>query len=295
MTTELSSDASKPKRKSKLSRIRRYPILAILILLVVIIMALFANFITSQSPLTQDIPNRLQPPVWAAGGSWDHPLGTDRLGRDLLTRIIYGARISLIVALVSLTLGAFVGLMVGVLSGYFGGWVDAVLMRVTDSALAIPTIFLALLLAVTLGASFTTVIIAISLVVWSSFARTIRGDVLRVREYDYVALARVAGCSNLSIIVRHIIPNVLSTFLVLASLQLGAVVLMESMLSFLGAGIPPPTPSWGSLVADGREYISSRWWISVFPGLCITLLVLSLNMLGDWIRDTLDPKLRQAL
>jgi peptide/nickel transport system permease protein len=294
MTTESTGELSNTTRRGKLAAVRRAPILAMLIIIVFVILALFANVIVSQSPYDQDISNRLQVPVWMDGGSWDHPLGTDKLGRDLMVRLIYGARITLLVAVISLVIGGIVGLLIGIYAGYYGGWLDSVLMRLTDAALAIPIIFLALLLAVTLGASFSTVIIAVSLAVWSRFARVIRGEVLRIREYDYIALARIAGCSNVSIICRHVFPGVLNTWLVLLSLQLGAVVVVESMLSFLGAGVPPPTPSWGSLVSDGREFISSRWWISFFPGLAITAVVLSFNMFGDWLRDILDPKLRQV-
>jgi peptide/nickel transport system permease protein len=257
-------------------------------------MALFADVITLQSPNEQNIPNRLQPPVWMDGGSWDDPLGTDTLGRDMLVRLVHGARITLIVALTVLVLGGGLGLIMGVLAGYFGGWVDHVLMRITDSALAIPALFMALLLGVIMGPSFTTVIVAISLVIWAHFARILRAEVLRIREMDFVAQARVAGCSNTAIIIRHIVPNLLNTWVVLLSLQLGAVIIIEAMLSFLGAGVPPETPSWGGLVSDGRQFIATKWWLSFFPGLAITLVVLAFNMFGDWLRDTLDPKLRQV-
>lgn len=276
------------------SAARKAPLLAALIILLFFGMAILADYITTSGPLDRDLSNTFQPPVWMGGGSWAHPLGTDQLGRDQLVRIIYGARISAIVAVTVLVLGGGVGLMVGTFAGYYGGWVDIVLMRATDAALAIPTIFLALLLAVTLGPSFVTVIIAISLVVWSHFARIIRGETLRIRGMDFVALARVAGRSNLSIIISHIIPNLLNTWIVLLSLQLGGVIITEAILSFLGAGVPPPNPSWGSLVANGRSFITSQWWLAIIPGLAITFVVLAFNMFGDWLRDTLDPRLRQV-
>jgi peptide/nickel transport system permease protein len=258
-----------------------------------VLAAVFADVIAYQSPYEQDLGGRLEPPVWA-GGSWSSPLGTDQLGRDVLIRIIYGARISLVVAVVALAVGGGIGLVVGVSAGYFGGWLDRVVMRITDATFAIPTIFLAIVFAVTLGPSLRTVILAISAVIWSRFARIMRAEALRVRGSDFVALARAAGCTHLRILVRHILPNVLNTWVVLLSLELGAVIVVEAILGFLGAGVPPPTPSWGGMIAEGRQYISSAWWLSALPGVTITLVVLSFNVLGDALRDRLDPRRRQV-
>jgi peptide/nickel transport system permease protein len=258
-----------------------------------VLAAIFADLLAYRSPYDQDLSERLEPPVWA-GGTWSAPLGTDELGRDVLMRILYGARISLVVAAVALAVGGGVGLLVGVTAGYFGGWWDRVVMRVTDATFAIPTIFLAIVFAITLGPSLRTVIIAISAVIWSRFARIMRAEALRVRGLDYIALARAAGCSHRRILARHVLPNVLNTWVVLLSLELGAVIIVEAILGFLGAGVPPPTPSWGGMIAEGRQHISSAPWLTALPGLTITFVVLAFNLLGDGLRDRLDPRRRQV-
>jgi peptide/nickel transport system permease protein len=275
-------------------RRRGLPLLSLAAVVFFVLLAVFPGLATRKSAYDQNLPSRLRPPVWVEGGSWDAPFGTDQLGRDLLARVVYGAQISLAVAVAALAAGGALGLVVGVLAGYFGGWTDRILMRITDGALAIPTLFLALLFAVTVGPSFRTVIVAISLVVWSQFARVIRADVLRVKGTDFVAHARIAGVSTLEILWRHIVPNIMNTWLVLLSLQLGGVVVVEAVLGFLGAGVPPPTPSWGSIVSEGRDYVASAWWYSFFPGMAITLVVLAFNSLGDWVSAQLDPRLRSS-
>jgi peptide/nickel transport system permease protein len=232
--------------------------------------------------------------VWDEGGSWDYPLGTDHLGRDVLTRVIYGARVSLSAGVLTVLLAGLVGAAIGLLSGFYGGRIDTVLMRAADSTLAFPIILFALILAVTMGPSFLNVISAIAIVLWARYARVIRGEVLSLKERDFVSQARITGCSARRIMVFHLFPNMLNTLIVLLTLQVGYVILVEASLSFLGAGIPPPTPAWGSMVAEGRDYITRAWWVSFFPGAAIMLVVLSLNLLGDWVRDTLDPKLRQV-
>ena len=277
----------------RLAALRRVPIVPLSIIMCMLLTAVLAEVLTPYSPVDISLPKRLRPPFWEAGGSLAHPLGTDPMGRDLLTRMIYGARISLLVGLLGLCLGGGVGAVLGLIAGYAGGRVDAFLMRTTDTALSFPIILFAILLVVILGGSLFTVVLAVALVLWARFARVIRGEALSIRARDFVALARVAGSSPLRIIVVHLFPNVLNTLVVLLSLQVGWVIIVEASLSFLGAGVPPPTPTWGSMIAEGRDYIASAWWVSFFPGLAILVTVLAFNLFGDWLRDALDPTLRQ--
>jgi peptide/nickel transport system permease protein len=258
------------------------------VLLLMIIAAIFAPRLAPYDPLAQSLTDRLQPPSSA------HWLGTDKIGRDVLSRLIFGTRVSLGVSLSVIFITSLVGTVVAMIAGYQGGWVDGVLMRVTDISLAFPNLLIALLLAVILGPSFQTVVIALSLLGWAPYARLLRGEVLKLRQADFVLQARIIGCSPVRIMITHIFPNIVNTLLVLATLFVGLVILAEAALSYLGAGIPPPTPSWGSMVSDGRDLLSTAWWISFFPGLAIGFVVLSGNFLGDWLRDKLDPKLRQV-
>jgi peptide/nickel transport system permease protein len=262
------------------------------VLTIMLFGAIFAPQISPYDPLQTSLTARLQPPAFA-GGTDAHLLGTDKLGRDVLSRIIWGARVSLSASLLVILITATIGTTLGILSGYFGGWSDGMIMRVTDVSLAFPGILIALLLAVTLGPSFSTVVLAISLLGWAAYARLIRGEVLKLRNADFVLQARIIGCSPWRIMLTHIFPNVVNPLLILATLSIGLVILIESALSYLGAGIPPPTPTWGSMVSDGRGLIDTAWWISFFPGLAIGMVVLSGNFLGDWLRDRLDPRLRQ--
>ena len=225
--------------------------------------------------------------------TWNHVLGGDHIGRDLLSRVIHGARVTLTVSLIALVSGLLVGVAMGLVAGYFGGFIDEVIMRVTDIWLGIPFILLAIVVVIAVGQTFVILLMLLALTVWATFVRNVRGEVLTIKERDYVSLARVAGASMFRMIIWHILPGVVNTIIVLATLRVGQVILTESILSFLGAGIPPPTPAWGAMVSDGRLYINDAWWISFFPGLCIFLLVLSLNFFGDWLRDRLDPRLRQ--
>ena len=228
------------------------------------------------------------------GGTTEYLLGTDKVGRDILSRIIYGSRISIVVAGIAIFIGGFIGTALGISAGYFGRWTDALVMRLVDISLSIPIILLALVLVAALGASFTTVIAVLVVLLWAHYARMARGVTLSVRVQDFIDRARVAGASNTRIMVRHVFPNVFNSLVVLATLQIGFVIVVESTLSFLGAGIPRPTPAWGLMVADGRELIVSHWWVAFFPGLAILLVVLAMNLLGDWLRDRLDPKQRQV-
>lgn len=281
------------KIKKAFSGKRRPPLVPVMILAALVIVALLAPFLAPYSPYEGSLPDKLKPPFWVAGGSIDHPLGTDKFGRDILSRLIYGARVSLAISLTALLIGSSVGTVLGLISGYFGGWVDALIMRVADIALSLPLVLMALLLVTIFGPSFAIVIIVIALLIWARYARQVRGEVLSIKEKDFVALARTAGCSHIWIMTRSIFPNLVNTLIVLITLQVGWVILLEASLSFLGVGIPPPQPAWGVMIADGRALVASAWWISVVPGVAILLVVLSLNLFGDWLRDALDPRLRQ--
>ena len=228
------------------------------------------------------------------GGSSTFLLGTDHLGRDVLSRVIYGARISLLVSIVTLAVGGSIGITMGLMAGWYGGFVDEFLMRLVDIKLAIPLILIALVLVITLGQSLWIIVTVLCLFIWPRFARQVRGEVLQLKHMDYVSLAKVSGASTARILFIHIFPGTINTLIVVATLQVGIVILLESTLSFLGAGVPPPTPAWGSMVADGRDKLAGGvWWISTFPGVAIMLTVMSLNWFGDWLRDVLDPRLRQ--
>jgi peptide/nickel transport system permease protein len=264
-----------------------------LIILIVLGAALFAESLAPHSPFVGSLRHRLLPPFWVAGGNLSYPLGTDDLGRDILSRLIYGARMSLAVASAAVLGAGTVGIALGVLAGYHGRAVDALIMRFTDAAQSIPLILVALLFVVTLGQGSTNVVLALIVLLWSRYTRVVRGEVLSLKSRDYVALARVAGASDTRIILRHILPNTLNTIVVLMTLQVGIVILVEASLSFLGAGVPPPNPAWGSMVAQGRDFVATAWWISFFPGFAIMLTVLACNLLGDWMRDRFDPRLRQ--
>ena len=272
---------------------RRAPWIPIVIITVMLVMAVFAPVLAPYDPIDQTLKDKLLPPFWMDGGSTKYILGTDGFGRDILSRLIHGARVSLLVAVLALTVGGGVGLTIGIVAGYLGGTVDSILMRLVDAAFTFPAILFALLLAVTMGQGLATLVIAISLLLWASFARVIRGEVLTLKQRDFVALAKVRGCSSLRIMVTHILPNVLNTFMVLVTLNIGVVIIAEASLSFLGAGIPPPTPTWGLMISEGRGRIAAAWWVALIPGIAITLLVLSVNLFGDWLRDRLDPRLRQ--
>jgi peptide/nickel transport system permease protein len=237
--------------------------------------------------------DRLTPPVWVDGGSWTYPLGSDKQGRDILTRIIYGARISLAVSTITIFFGLLIGSILGLLAGYFGGWIDWIVSWLIDTFFSLPGVLLALVIVAAIGPSFATIVVILSVTIWAPFARQVRGETLSVRETDFVARAQVAGSRPLRILARHVLPNVANTLIVMATLQVGVVIINESSLSFIGAGIPRPNPSWGVMVADGRDLMLVAWWISFFPGLAILLVVLSFNLTGDWLRDFLDPKLRQ--
>ena len=276
-----------------LARRRDIPWFPGAVLAALVFTAVFAFYLAPLSPTEGDITQKLIPPVWMERGDSAHPLGTDRFGRDVLSRIIHGSRISLIVSLIAIGVAGTIGTLLGLISGYRGGVTDAILMRVTDVGLSLPTILIAVVLVAVSEPSFTNVVLVIALLLWPRFARQVRGETLAIKEQDFVALAVVAGRSSTWIISRHIFPNVVPTLLVISTLQVGYVVLLEGTLSFLGVGVPPPSPAWGLMIADGRGFLATAWWISLFPGLAMVLTVLSVNLMGDWLRDHLDPKLRQ--
>ena len=282
-----------PVRRRAVLRGRGLPVVSLAIIGVFVLAAVFANVLSPGDPEEQSLRKRFTPPVWEERGTWKHVLGTDRLGRDLLSRIIWGSRVSLTAGVLTVLLASAFGAGVGLVAGYHGGRVDSVLMRITDATMSFPVILLALILAVTIGPSFINVVIAIAVILWARYARVIRGQVLTLMELDFITQARIAGASASRIIVRHLFPNTLNTLIVLTTLQVGYVIIVEASLSFLGAGIPPPTPAWGSMISEGRDFVTSAWWVSFFPGLAILLVVLAFNLLGDWLRDTFDPKLRQ--
>lgn len=279
--------------RSGLSVARRVPKIPTAVLLVLMIFAIFGQWIAPHSPVAVDMANSFSPPVWHEEGSANNLLGTDKLGRDIFSRLIRGARVSLSLSLFVIALGGGVGVALGLISGYAGGKLDAVMQRGIEVILAMPTILVALVFVFAVGRSFESVILILSPFLAARFARIVRGETLSVRERDFVAIAKVIGTPTWMILLRHILPNVFNTIIVLATLEVGHLILLESSLSFLGVGVPPPQPAWGLMVADGREFLTSAYWITLFPGLCILAAVLSLNLFGDWLRDTLDPRRRQ--
>jgi peptide/nickel transport system permease protein len=283
---------SKKLRRARMA-MRLTFIIPVVVLSIIVLAAIFAPMLAPYSPVKTSLRNRLKPPFFMEGGSPDYILGTDMLGRDVLSRILYGTRVSLSVSLLVILITGSIGTILGVIAGYTGGRTDAALMRITDICLSIPGILIMLLLAVVIGPSFKTVVLALSILGWAPYARLIRGEALRLREVEFVLQARIIGASPFRIMVLHIFPNVVNSLIIIATMSVGLVILMEAGLSYLGAGIPPPTPSWGGMVNDGRNLIDRAWWISFFPGIAIGLVVLSGNFLGDWLRDKLDPRLRQ--
>ena len=254
--------------------------------------AVFAPQLAPWDPARQMLMKRLRPPMWQERGLREHPLGTDHLGRDILSRILHGGRISLGVGLTAVTLSALIGVTLGLLAGFFGGRADALIMRVVDVFLAIPYILLAMGVVFALGPSLLNVILVMAVTRWVQFARVVRADVLSIREREFVAGARARGNRALRLLLRHVLPNALTPIIVVATLELAFMIIYESALSFLGLGVQPPTPTWGWMLSDGRNYVATAWWLATFPGLAIMLTVLAVNLLGDWLRDTLDPRLK---
>ena len=273
---------------------RGIPKVPVIILLVLVTSAVFANFLALHDPEIGDPRQRLMPPCWMKGGMVKFPLGTDTMGRDILSRLMYGARISLLVAFTAVIFASCLGTTAGILAGFFGGWVDQVIMRFVDAWLSIPTVMFGILMAVTVGPGVFNIVIIMSLVYWTRYARVTRGETLSLKTRDFVHLATIAGCGKFRIIRKHILPNVMNTVITLASLQVGIVVVVEASLTFLGVGVPPPKPAWGLMLSEGRGgLLAGYWWLIAFPGIAIGLLVLSFNLIGDWFRLRYDPYFRK--
>ncbi len=267
-------------------------ILGLAIVVGVIASAVLATWIAPLDPTAQAITKRLKPPGWRDADGTLALLGTDHLGRDILSRLIFGARISLAIGLSAVAVAGTIGTLLGLVAGFRGGRVDDLCMRLTDMMLAMPFILLALAVIAVLGPSLKNIIIVLGLTSWVSYARVVRAEVLSLRTREFISAAMALGSGGWRIAFRHLLPNVLTPVIVIATLEVARMVILESALSFLGLGIPPPTPTWGGMLADGRAYLSTAWWLATFPGLCIMLTVLGINLLGDWLRDVLDPRLQ---
>ena len=290
------ADAAPPRKEwlvfvTRLAR-RRTALFGLIVVALVVLTSLTAPLLTPFDPVEQAIGDRLKPPGWRSAEGRLHPLGTDHLGRDLLARIIYGAQPALLVGFAAVVISGVLGMITGLLGGYFGGWIDDVLMRLADIQLAFPFILLAIAVIGVLGASLKTIIIVIGVSSWVVYARVVRAAVLSLREREFVQAAQALGGRDGRVLVRHVLPNALTPWLVVATLDMARVIVIESALSFLGLGVQPPTPTWGGMLADGRVYISTAWWLATFPGLAILVTVLGINLFGDGLRDTLDPRLK---
>ena len=284
-----------PSRWQKLIRtLRGAPLFPLLILAALVLTAASADLLAPHDPTIGNLRKRYRPPAWQEGGEHTFLLGTDHMGRDILSRIMYGSRISLIVATAAVVVAGIIGTILGILSGFRGGWVDQVVMRLTDTWMALPGVSFAIFLAALTRPSKWNIVIILGAVYWTRYARIIRGEVLSLKERDFVRLATVAGCSRVRIMCTHILPNIANSAIVMATLQFGVVIIAEATLSFLGVGVAPPEPAWGLMLFEGKDgLLTGYWWLSVFPGVCIMLVVLAANLLGDWFRVWSDPQLRQ--
>jgi len=278
-------------RDVALRRLARDPaaMIGAVIVAVVTVCAIFAPVLARADPNLQDLTSTLVPPAWIAGGQHAHPLGTDNLGRDVLARIIWGSRVSAIVGICVVAIGGTIGVTAGLLAGYRRGWVDAIIARITDVQLAFPLVLLAVAIVAVVGPGLWTVIAAIGLTSWVQYVRVVRAETMSLREREFVSAAQAAGATSSRIIGRHLLPNVASAAIVLGTFEIARAIVLESSLSFLGLGVPPTTPSWGGMLADGRQYLDTAWWTALFPGLAIMIAVMGVNLLGDGLRDALDP------
>lgn len=285
----------RPTGPSLWKRLRRSPVglTGAIIVACVLFVALFAPFLAPHDPNLKEPTNRLKPPAFVEGGSPAHLLGTDTLGRDILSRIIYGSRVSVAVGISAVALAGVIGVTLGLVSGYAGGWIDTLLMRFTDGFMAIPSLLLTMMVISIVGPGIGTLILVLGATRWVTYARVVRGETLSIREREYVLAARAVGQRPWLILLRHVLPNVSGSVIVLATLNVASVILAESGLSYLGLGVPPDVPTWGGMLAEGRNYIATAWWLATFPGLAISITVLGIIFLGDWLRDVLDPRLRR--
>jgi peptide/nickel transport system permease protein len=260
----------------------------------VLICGIFGPLFYPHDPTIINLSNTLKPPAWMDGGQLTYFLGTDSLGRDMLSRLIQGARASLVVAVFGVCFAGIIGVTVGMIAGYFGGKIDNVIMRIVDTQMSIPPILLVILLSAVMGGGLVVIIVGIAIIFWTTYARVVRGETLSLKQRDFVALAQITGCGKSRILLKHIFPNILNTIVVLATLQLGRAIMIEAAITFLGLGIQPPHAAWGLIIADGRIYMTTAWWVPAFAGLSIMITVLGANLFGDWLRDKLDPRLRQV-
>ena len=293
MATITTRESERPGRLAAIMEQAReinLPWIPVIVIVTLVFLAVFADVLAPADPREPDLQNARLAPF----EQWSNPLGTDFVGRDVLSRLIYGARTSAFISLFALATGVVVGTTLGLVSGYAGRWIDTIIMRIADATMGFPSILLAMIIVAILGQGLMPIIVAVAVSTWPRIARMIRGEVLSVKDQDFVTLARIAGVSPVVIIWRHVFPNVLNTLMVITSLSVAAVILTEASLSFLGLGLPPGDPAWGIMVAEGRQSLIRMWWISLFPGLVITTVVMAFNFFGDWLRDTLDPKLRRV-
>jgi ABC-type dipeptide/oligopeptide/nickel transport system permease subunit len=277
-----------------LAELRKHPLALMggIVILLYVLAAILAPYVTVHDPTRGNLRLRLEPPAWYPEGSWEYPLGTDAQGRDILTRIIYGARVSLAVGLLAVGISATVGMLLGAITGYYRGLLDWLVSRFADLLLAFPYLIFAIGVMAFLGSGFTNLILALTFKGWVEFFRLVRGEMMSEKTQEYVEAARVTGLGHVAVIGREILPNIVQSVFVLSTLRMGYMIILEASLSFLGLGIPPRTPAWGSMVAAGRDYLLVAWWVSTMPGIAIVILVLSINLFGEGLRDILDPRLK---
>jgi peptide/nickel transport system permease protein len=282
----------------ELSFLRKIPVKVVLVsvpIVLAILCAFFSPLFSPHNPLQTDLSNRLIPPAVQRGGSWNHILGTDHIGRDILSRVIYGSRVSLVVGLVATLIGSLIGGTLGLISGYLRGKVDGIISKVMDIQLSFPTVLFAIFVVAITGPRLWNIIFVCGLTSWVTYARVVRGQVFSIREKEFIEAAQGIGCSITRILARHIFPNIFSSIVVIATLDIGRIIVLESTLSFLGLGVQPPTPSWGGILYDGKAYITQAWWITTFPGVVIMMVVLGFNVIGDYLSDLMDPYTKQLM
>lgn len=281
-----------------MSFLRKIPIKVILVSIPIglaILCALFSPLLSPHNPFQTDLSKRLIPPVFQKGGSWNNILGTDHIGRDILSRIIYGSRVSLVVGLVATFIGSLIGATLGLISGYFRRKTDSIITKVMDIQLSFPTVLFAIFVVAITGPKLQNIILVCGITSWVTYARVVRGQVLSIREKEFIEAARGIGCSIARILTRHVFPNIFSSIVVIATLDIGRIIVLESTLSFLGLGVQPPTPSWGGILYDGKIYLTQAWWITAFPGIVIMMVVLGFNIIGDYLSDLMDPYTKQLM